>query len=422
MHKAQIVSPILDMQIKQRSYKKHMDTLVAMKPAIDTSKPPPVPRLDVYKKRVTRERIMQLQIENENIKVLKNIGKQRNKSSKAYKTAESLSDEDFIEDWEDKLNLVDVELNSKSSNGRPTPLLSDLSKIHSVKNVINDDGMEVVDEGVTPKPVVVKPFDSSTKKRPNTSRSGLRRLNPLKKPSNRRRHQQQEEEDYNDNDIDDDEENDSNADFVYNKNDNDDYNKYSSDSSCSFSEEENINTNEKINYPRKKIDDEDEDSFDRYDKASETTDRNADRSIQLFSGNLDDFESSSKSNKSESSDVPRKGNGGLSDSDQESNILSKKRKNEDSNTEEMRQSRRKKGKRNNSSDSNDTERTISNEIKKTSKESYSKNDDGFDNFEDFEDDDESEEKAQKDKSDVYNSINNGNDDDDDLNMDSIPEF
>ena len=206
-------------------------------------------------------------------------------------------------------------------------VLSDLSKIHSVKNVINDDGMEVVDEGVTPKPVVVKPFDSSTKKRPNTSRSGLRRLNPLKKPSNRRRHQQQEEEDYNDNDIDDDEENDSNADFVYNKNDNDDYNKYSSDSSCSFSEEENINTNEKINYPRKKIDDEDEDSFDRYDKASETTDRNADRSIQLFSGNLDDFESSSKSNKSESSDVPRKGNGGLSDSDQESNILSKKRKN-----------------------------------------------------------------------------------------------
>lgn len=373
MHKAQIVSPILDMQVKQKSYKKHMDTLVAMKPVIDTSKPPPNPRLELYKKRMTRERLMQLQAENENIKMIKNNARQRNKTRKAYRTNESFSDDDFIEDWEDQLDAVDIELGSRNSNERPAPLLSDPNKSHSVKNIINDDGMEVVDENVVAKPVVVKPLMNSSRKRAHTSRSGLRRLNPLKKTLNHKHDKHLEEEDYNDNDIDDDDEN-YNADLDYYKNSDINDNKYSSDSSRSLSGDEN--TSDQITSERRRGETDDEDSFDRYDKVSESVDRDGVKSGRLLS---DDFESSS-------------------DSDHETDKdLSRTLKNDESITEEMQN-------KNLSSDSDNNK--------------ANKNDDGFDNFENLDEDEPSKENIDEEKSD-NNLLNES---DDDLNMGSIPEF
>lgn len=386
MHKAQIVSPILDMQVKQRSYKKHMDALVTIKPAIDTSKPPPVPRLEVYKKRVTRDRLVQLQVENDNIKMIQNIAKQRNKTKKAYKTAESFSDDDFIEDWEDQLDTVDMELASRSSNERPAPLLSDPNKVHSVKNIINDDGMEVVDENVVTRPVVVKPFGSS-RKRASTSRSGLRRLNPLKKTLNHKRNLQVEEEDYNDNDVDDESENtdiDSNKNTRYN-----DDNKYSSDSSRSLSGDENTDRylSGQINSESRNQETDDEDSFDRYDKVSENIDNDIVKTGRLFSENFEDFESSSSSHTKKSKNS--------SDTDHNSDKLTKIKSNTESNTEEMN---------NHTSDN----------------ENCMKNDEGFDNFENSGDDkDLSKENVENDKSDISSKNNL---DDDDFNMDSIPEF
>lgn len=168
MSRAQpVISPYLDMKTRQRAYKKHADALATMKPTIDTSHPPPCPRLEVYKRRLARERRMQLRIENDNIRTMLRIEKEKELAKSGQQmTTEEL--EDFLDDWEDQLDDVDEEL---VSMGKPSsaprsakPLLS--PKLQ--KDVITDGGMMVVDETPSrplskPQPHVVKPFEKKTK-------------------------------------------------------------------------------------------------------------------------------------------------------------------------------------------------------------------------------------------------------------------
>jgi hypothetical protein len=144
-----VPNAIVDMLVKQDAYAKHRSAVSSAKATINTSASPAVPRLEVWRRRVTRERQVKLARERNNIRQVLQGEKQRGKARAAHGTPEGF-DEDFVsEDWLEDLPEVEEELEGRAQQ----PLIA-----------------------VRPSPRVVKPIE----KQAASSKPSVRQGKPLK--------------------------------------------------------------------------------------------------------------------------------------------------------------------------------------------------------------------------------------------------
>jgi hypothetical protein len=133
--------PILDIKEKRRAFSRHTDQLIDIhthKGIVDTSHPPPCPRLIQYAKRRKHLRELQLKLSDENIRTITAIKTPKQKTTKSNQLI-----------WTKQLPSCEEEF-SISKVVSPTLRTT-------VHKVIHDEGMTVVDESTKIKANVVIP-------------------------------------------------------------------------------------------------------------------------------------------------------------------------------------------------------------------------------------------------------------------------
>ena len=154
--------PAIDEKIKQEMYHKHLASLHGMRACIDTSRPPTVPRLVMWRKRMNQEQARMRKVQSENMRIIKSSAQER------AKTRASLPAYD-VPDWQRELPYVKMELMhgygmSKTPTKKreeftlqlfsPPREKKDPFEFKLKREVIKDDGMMVVDQ--RPKPMIAE--------------------------------------------------------------------------------------------------------------------------------------------------------------------------------------------------------------------------------------------------------------------------
>lgn len=137
-----VVHPAIEFRCQQKNYLRHITSVSMAKAAIDTSHPPPCPRLVVYQRRMTRERAIRQQIENEYLRAIKAAALER---ARARAPRTGVRRERKPRDWQSELPKVSEELNVKPP---PPKTAASKKREESIfeQDVYQDDGMIVVDE------------------------------------------------------------------------------------------------------------------------------------------------------------------------------------------------------------------------------------------------------------------------------------
>ena len=162
-------SEMIELQMRQRNYAKHMELIQSAKTTLNTKRPPTVPRLVQYRQRLTKERIAQKQAEiNNNALINESIRKhEEERASRGIKTRQASR----INNWINELGSFNLEkersqskndsrnsliansefqINSKQTTANRKPQ-SQLSSHEVKKKIIQDDGMVVVDKKIKTK-------------------------------------------------------------------------------------------------------------------------------------------------------------------------------------------------------------------------------------------------------------------------------
>ena len=160
-----VIHPTLEFRHQQENYMRHMTNVTAAKATIDTSHPPPCPRLEVYQRRMTRDRAMRLKIENEYIRAIKAAALERTRA-RAPRTAHQRTKPP--RDWERELPKVNEELTGKP---RPPKTAASRRREESIfeQEIYQDDGMVVIDERKA-KPVLQRRVKSQRVVKPTTAK------------------------------------------------------------------------------------------------------------------------------------------------------------------------------------------------------------------------------------------------------------
>lgn len=160
-----VIHPTLEFRHQQENYMRHMTNVSTAKATIDTSHPPPVPRLEVYQRRMTRDRAMRLKIENEYIRAIKAAALERTRA-RAPRTANRRTKPP--RDWEGELPKVNEELTGKP---RPPKTAASRKREESIfeQEIYQDDGMVVIDERKA-KPVLQRRVKSQRVVKPTTGK------------------------------------------------------------------------------------------------------------------------------------------------------------------------------------------------------------------------------------------------------------
>jgi hypothetical protein len=111
-------NPVVDFANQQDAYRKHLSAVASAKSLIDTSPPRPNPRLEVWRKRVARERRMRQALAGENDRQVRQTERSHAQSRKAVILPSEFEDDFIPEDWIAELPRVDADL-AKA----PKPLL-----------------------------------------------------------------------------------------------------------------------------------------------------------------------------------------------------------------------------------------------------------------------------------------------------------
>ena len=177
------VSPLIDSQMRQLAFKKHISTLSSIKSDIDRSQPPPVGRLISYQKRMEQKRYTERLIEQENTKMIKESQK-RSKSSTSKKSAES----DHSNAWLKELGKAP---DAKSIKTKPRTYPKNPKENEFQKNSLFDGKQSKYSDyyGVSKQEDEKK----SVKHYPRKSNSAMQTINHKKHHNTSRQQQQQQE-------------------------------------------------------------------------------------------------------------------------------------------------------------------------------------------------------------------------------------
>lgn len=137
-----VVHPAIEFRCQQKNYLRHITSVSMAKATIDTSHPPPCPRLVVYQRRMTRDRAIRQQIENEYLRAIKAAALER---ARARAPRTGVRRERKPRDWQSELPKVSEELNVKPPPPRTAASKKREESIFE-QDVYQDDGMIVVDE------------------------------------------------------------------------------------------------------------------------------------------------------------------------------------------------------------------------------------------------------------------------------------
>lgn len=150
-----VVCNIVDRQMREAADKKHREALKKMKPKVDVSKPPPVPRLVVYEKHQTRDRLIQMELESENIRTIQEIERENMRTRQSIRERRTNRNSGSLIDWTQNLKLSQKPQTSNASTrkrGNSVPYRmpepqeeTSLFEQPSEKEIIEDEGMVVVD-------------------------------------------------------------------------------------------------------------------------------------------------------------------------------------------------------------------------------------------------------------------------------------
>ena len=99
------VSPILDSQMRQLAFKKHINAITNIRSDIDKSQPPPVGRLISYQKRMEQQRMTEKMIEQENVRIIQETRQRRSRSTISNSKQKS-PQEDNSNAWIKELNKL----------------------------------------------------------------------------------------------------------------------------------------------------------------------------------------------------------------------------------------------------------------------------------------------------------------------------
>jgi hypothetical protein len=111
--------PVIGVANQQDEYRKHLSAASSAKSVIDTSAPPPNPRLAAWRKRIARERRMREALEVENGRQMRKTEKNQAQSRTAFPAREDFEDTSAAGDWIEDLPKVEAQLAMK----HPQPLL-----------------------------------------------------------------------------------------------------------------------------------------------------------------------------------------------------------------------------------------------------------------------------------------------------------
>ena len=187
--------PIVDDKIRQEIYQKHLVAVHSVRSCIDTSHPPVVPRLVMWRRRMNQDMAKMRKVQSANMRTIKIAEQERAKTRASLSPGAPLPE--LGADWKRELPSVRMELMNRSGTATTPQRKQELTAqlfspprekkepfvFKLKKEVIKEDGMMVVDQRPKPmierkrtlrKPVpVVNP--ASAKKR-----QAQKRLSPLK--------------------------------------------------------------------------------------------------------------------------------------------------------------------------------------------------------------------------------------------------
>ena len=177
------VSPIIDSQMRQIAFQKHIAHLSTIKSDIDRSQPPPVGRLISYQKRMEQKRYTEKMLEQENLQMIRE-SKKRSKSTLSKKN--TFDDNGWVNELEKVSDAKCIQPRSrtcpKNSNQNSIP---NRAKLFDNKQSKYSDyyGISKQDEE-----------KKSVKHYPRKSVSAMQTLNSKKNRISSRQTQQQEPE------------------------------------------------------------------------------------------------------------------------------------------------------------------------------------------------------------------------------------
>lgn len=138
-------SHMMEVHTRQTNYRKHIFTIQNVKSIIDTTRPPTVPRLETYRRRVERERKQQREFDNENLRYINELEFQRRFSPATRHGRTAIvrpkpSNLSAHKDWISALGKGGVE----SATYHPGKAKTDYGR----KRIVDDDGMLVFDQRI----------------------------------------------------------------------------------------------------------------------------------------------------------------------------------------------------------------------------------------------------------------------------------
>jgi hypothetical protein len=198
------VSEIVELRVRQGSFQKHATALRGAKTVVDTTQPPLCPRLIVWHRRLARERFLHKQLDDEKMKLVRDIEFEREQTRVAWgprPSTAALLDQDLIAELplSQRRRRAGVETSDapagppqaprkyftekRSSNTlRPStafpPSLGPVpSRTGTRRKVVVDDGMTVVDD--QPQAAVMRRPSTTGHPPARVSRTRLEPLEPL---------------------------------------------------------------------------------------------------------------------------------------------------------------------------------------------------------------------------------------------------